>query len=148
MNCIHWSCTMQQPYMSQPSSSCLVERILGPPLPPCQRTVGGGGGGPSPLFCQVGVTGGQAAAGGLPSHKNQALRNRDAAGENGRVSGWGGGGEGRTNWEIMIDMCILPRVKQMASGNLLYSMGIQPSHPLSSPSPLAPNPSQHQSLFQ
>ena len=24
---------------------------------------------------------------------------------------------------------------------------IQPSHPLSSPSPLAPNPSQHQSLF-
>ena len=26
--------------------------------------------------------------------------------------------------------------------------GIQPSHPLSSPSPLAPNPSQHQGLFQ
>ena len=26
--------------------------------------------------------------------------------------------------------------------------GIQPSHPLSSPSPPAPNPSQHQSLFQ
>ena len=25
--------------------------------------------------------------------------------------------------------------------------GIQPSHPLSSPSPPAPNPSQHQSLF-
>ena len=25
---------------------------------------------------------------------------------------------------------------------------IQPSHPLSSPSPHAPNPSQHQSLFQ
>ena len=25
---------------------------------------------------------------------------------------------------------------------------IQPSHPLSSPSPLAPSPSQHQSLFQ
>ena len=25
---------------------------------------------------------------------------------------------------------------------------IQPSHPLLSPSPLAPNPSQHQSLFQ
>ena len=25
---------------------------------------------------------------------------------------------------------------------------IQPSHPLSSPSPLAPNPSQHQTLFQ
>ena len=28
------------------------------------------------------------------------------------------------------------------------SDGIQPSHPLSSPSPLAPNPFQHQSLFQ
>ena len=28
------------------------------------------------------------------------------------------------------------------------SNAIQPSHPLSSPSPPAPNPSQHQSLFQ
>ena len=28
------------------------------------------------------------------------------------------------------------------------SDAVQPSHPLSSPSPLAPNPSQHQSLFQ
>ena len=28
------------------------------------------------------------------------------------------------------------------------SDAIQPSHPLSSPSPLSPNPSQHQSLFQ
>ena len=28
------------------------------------------------------------------------------------------------------------------------SDGIQPSHPLSSPSPPPPNPSQHQSLFQ
>ena len=28
------------------------------------------------------------------------------------------------------------------------SEAIQPSHPLSSPSPPAPNPSQHQSLFQ
>ena len=28
------------------------------------------------------------------------------------------------------------------------SDAIQPSHPLLSPSPLAPNPSQHQSLFQ
>ena len=28
------------------------------------------------------------------------------------------------------------------------SDAIQPSHPLSSPSPLAPNPSQHQSLLQ
>ena len=31
---------------------------------------------------------------------------------------------------------------------LRVSDAIQPSHPLSSPSPLAPNPSQHQSLFQ
>ena len=32
----------------------------------------------------------------------------------------------------------------------IYRVGdaIQPSHPLSSPSPPAPNPSQHQSLFQ
>ena len=30
----------------------------------------------------------------------------------------------------------------------LVSDAIQPSHPLSSPSPLVPNPSQHQSLFQ
>ena len=30
----------------------------------------------------------------------------------------------------------------------LVSDAIQPSHPLSSPSPHAPNPSQHQSLFQ
>ena len=29
-----------------------------------------------------------------------------------------------------------------------FSHAIQPSHPLSSPSPPAPNPSQHQSLFQ
>ena len=31
---------------------------------------------------------------------------------------------------------------------LQVSDAIQPSHPLSSPSPLAPNPSQHQNLFQ
>ena len=30
----------------------------------------------------------------------------------------------------------------------LVGDAIQPSHPLSSPSPLAPNPSQHQQLFQ
>ena len=30
----------------------------------------------------------------------------------------------------------------------LVSDAIQPSYPLLSPSPLAPNPSQHQSLFQ
>ena len=41
--------------------------------------------------------------------------------------GGGGGGAavGGANWEIMIDMCTLPRVKQMASGNLLYSAGAQ-----------------------
>ena len=27
------------------------------------------------------------------------------------------------NWEIGIDVCALPRVKHMASGNLLYSTG-------------------------
>ena len=34
------------------------------------------------------------------------------------------------------------------SQSLLRLTSIQPSHPLSSPSPPAPNPSQHQSLFQ
>ena len=34
------------------------------------------------------------------------------------------------------------------SRSSLRLMSTQPSHPLSSPSPLAPNPSQHQSLFQ
>ena len=29
-----------------------------------------------------------------------------------------------------------------------FSDAIQPSHPLSSPSPIAPNPSEHQRLFQ
>ena len=32
----------------------------------------------------------------------------------------GGGG---MNWEIGIDVCALPCVKQIASGNLLYSAG-------------------------
>ena len=32
--------------------------------------------------------------------------------------------------------------------NSFFFFPLQPSHPLSSPSPLAPNPSQHQSLFQ
>ena len=34
------------------------------------------------------------------------------------------GGEGSgMNWEIGIDVCALPCVKQLASGNLLYSAG-------------------------
>ena len=32
-----------------------------------------------------------------------------------------GGGEGGINWEIGIDMCVLSCIKQIASGNLLYS---------------------------
>lgn len=31
--------------------------------------------------------------------------------------------EGRINWEIDFDICALPCVKQIASGNLLYSTG-------------------------
>ena len=34
-----------------------------------------------------------------------------------------GKGEGGTNWEIRIDIYILPCVKETASGNLLYSTG-------------------------
>ena len=37
----------------------------------------------------------------------------------------------------------LPKLMSIEVGD-----AIQPSHPLSSPSPPAPNPSQHQSLFQ
>ena len=40
----------------------------------------------------------------------------------------------------------LPEVTQTQVHRV--SDAIQPSHPLSSPSPLAPNPSQHQSLFR
>ena len=40
----------------------------------------------------------------------------------------------------------LPEFTQMHTHRV--SDAIQPSHPLSSPSPPAPNPSQHQSLFQ
>ena len=39
-----------------------------------------------------------------------------------------------------------PRPSRVSDGRV--SDAIQPSHPLSSPSPPAPNPSQHQSLFQ
>ena len=37
--------------------------------------------------------------------------------------GHGGKGEGGTNWEIRFEINTLPCVKQMASGNLLYSTG-------------------------
>ena len=40
-----------------------------------------------------------------------------------RGQGGGGEGEGGTNWEIRIDIYTLPCVKQIASGNLLYSTG-------------------------
>ena len=33
------------------------------------------------------------------------------------------GGEAETNWESSNDLCTLSRVKQVISGNLLYSMG-------------------------
>ena len=42
--------------------------------------------------------------------------------------------------------CQLPEFTQIHAHRI--SGAIQPSHPLSSPSPPAPNPSQHQSLFQ
>ena len=37
---------------------------------------------------------------------------------------------------------------ELTQTHVRVSDAIQPSHPLSSPSPLAPNPSQYQSLFQ
>ena len=37
--------------------------------------------------------------------------------------GHGGEGEGGTNWEIGIDICSLPCIKQLASGDLPYSAG-------------------------
>ena len=37
--------------------------------------------------------------------------------------GWGG-----MNWEIRIDVHVLPCVKQIASGNLLYSTGNSPQY--------------------
>ena len=49
-------------------------------------------------------------------------RNRDIDVEKGCVyMGEGRGGE--MNWEIGIDICALPCVKQIASGNLLYNTG-------------------------
>ena len=49
-------------------------------------------------------------------------RNRDVDIENGHVDTVGEG-DGGTNWEIGIDIYILPCVKYIASGNLLYSTG-------------------------
>ena len=34
-----------------------------------------------------------------------------------------GGGRGEMNWEIGVDICTLPCVKQIASRNLLYGAG-------------------------
>ena len=42
----------------------------------------------------------------------------------------------------------LPEFTQTHVHQVSDELTIQPTHPLSSPSPLAPNPSQHQSLFQ
>ena len=49
-------------------------------------------------------------------------RNRDTDIENGQVDTVGEG-VGGMNWEIRIDILTLPCVKQIASGNLLYSTG-------------------------
>ena len=49
-------------------------------------------------------------------------RNRDAGIENGHVDTVREG-EGGMNWEIRIDIYTLPCVKEIASGNLLYSTG-------------------------
>ena len=38
------------------------------------------------------------------------------------TEGSGGGGAGM-NWEIKIDVCALPCVKQIPSGDLLYNAG-------------------------
>ena len=51
-----------------------------------------------------------------------AGQDRDADIEN-RAVGVIGGEEGGANWEIGIDIYILPCVKLIASGNLLYSTG-------------------------
>ena len=47
------------------------------------------------------------------------------------------------------DFPVLYHLPEFAQTHVLWvGDSIQPSHPLSSPSPPAPNPSQHQSLFQ
>ena len=51
-----------------------------------------------------------------------AEQERDADVENGLVD-TAGEGESGTNWEIRTDIYTLPRVKQTASGKVLYSTG-------------------------
>ena len=51
-----------------------------------------------------------------------AEQERDADVENGLVD-TAGEGESGTNWEIRTDIYTLPRVKQIASGKVLYSTG-------------------------
>ena len=46
------------------------------------------------------------------------------------------------------DLPVHHQLPEFTQTHIRVSDAIQPSHPLSSPSPLAPNPSQHQSLFQ
>ena len=53
--------------------------------------------------------------------------NRDADIEN-RLVDAVGEGEGEMNWESSIDIYILPRVKQLASGDLPYKTGIPVQH--------------------
>ena len=49
----------------------------------------------------------------------------------------------------MTGFCVHHQLPELAQTHVhRVSDVIQPSHPLSSPSPSAPNPSQHQSLFQ
>ena len=51
---------------------------------------------------------------------------------------------------VLSTLCSLLKLilKTTQQDSLYYYDAIQPSHHLSSPSPPAPNPSQHQSLFQ
>ena len=83
----------------------------------------------------------------------------------------GGEGEmyGKSNMEAYITICKIDQISRSVVSDSLRpheseharppcpsptprvhpnSCAIQPSHPLSSPSPPAPNPSQHQGLFQ
>ena len=53
----------------------------------------------------------------------QEQRRRHTERTCGRGGGGGVGGEGGMNWEIRIDIYTLQCVKQIPSGNLLYSTG-------------------------